>query len=177
MNKPQRLNREVIYENPWVNLNIDKVRFPGGRVIERHHILEFDRQAVAAVVQDDAGRFLLVHAYRYTTDRVEWEVPAGGVDPGEALEAAIQREIWEETGYQTESPQLLYSYNPMNGIANMIFHILYCKAGQKTGEPDLNEVQEARWFTKDEILEMIRGKEMMDGYTLTALLYWFTLGD
>ena len=42
MTKPKRLARTVIYENPWVNLYIDKVAFPGGRIVEEHHILEFD---------------------------------------------------------------------------------------------------------------------------------------
>jgi hypothetical protein len=35
---PKRLSRTVVYENPWVNLYVDKVIFPDGRLIEKHHI-------------------------------------------------------------------------------------------------------------------------------------------
>jgi ADP-ribose pyrophosphatase len=37
--KPERLARTAIYEDPWLNLYVDKVRFPHGRVIEKHHVL------------------------------------------------------------------------------------------------------------------------------------------
>jgi hypothetical protein len=37
--KPQRLNREIIHQSPWVNLYADKVKFPGGRIGERHYVL------------------------------------------------------------------------------------------------------------------------------------------
>ena len=43
--KPQRLARTIIYENPWVNLYLDKVRFPDGRIIEKHHLLDFEKEA------------------------------------------------------------------------------------------------------------------------------------
>ncbi len=32
-----------------------------------------------------------------------WQFPQGGVDPGEALEAAARRELWEETGIRSVS--------------------------------------------------------------------------
>ena len=48
--RPKRLSRTIIYENPWVNLYVDAVRFPDGRVIEQHHVLEFEKEAVAVVV-------------------------------------------------------------------------------------------------------------------------------
>jgi len=62
---PVRLARTTIYENPWVSLYVDRVRFPGGRIIEAHHVLHFDKEAVAAIVEDAADRVLLVEAYRY----------------------------------------------------------------------------------------------------------------
>jgi mutator protein MutT len=52
---------------------------------------------VGAVVFDRTGRVLLV---KRTHDplRGEWSLPGGGVELGEALEAAVAREIREETG-------------------------------------------------------------------------------
>ena len=78
--KPKRLARTVIYENPWVNVYVDKVQFPDGRIVEQHHLLDFEKAAVAVLVENDQDQILLVHAYRYTTDTIEWEVPAGRLD-------------------------------------------------------------------------------------------------
>jgi ADP-ribose pyrophosphatase YjhB (NUDIX family) len=57
---------------------------------------------VGAVVHDAAGRLLLI---RRGTEpgRGLWSVPGGRVEPGEALTAAIEREVREETGLRVRA--------------------------------------------------------------------------
>ena len=169
---PKRLARKVIYQSPWVNLYLDRVEFPNGQVIEEHHLLDFDRQAVAAVLEDEAGRILLVQVCRYTTVSTEWETPAGCVEQGESLLEAVSREVLEETGYVAKDYRQIYTYHPMNGIANQTFHIFHCSAVERKQKFDPNEISAIRWFTQGEIREMIREQVVQDGYTLTALLLW-----
>jgi len=173
MKQPERLARRVIYENPWVNLYVDKVRFPNGRVIEKHHVLDFEKEAVAALVENDRDEILLIQAYRYTTGSVEWEIPAGGVDSGEAIIEAAKRETLEETGYRMTDCDLIYTYNPMNGISNKTFHIVKAKATTHKGDFDRNEVKAVKWLSRSEIRKMIADKAIRDGFTLTALLLHF----
>lgn len=173
LSKPVRLARKTIYENPWVNLYADRVEFPGGRIIDEHHVIEYDRAAVAAIVENDAGQILMVEAYRYPTDSIEWEIPAGGIDDGESILTAAQREVFEETGYESRDPELLYTFHPFNGSSNATFHLARCWATSLTGAFDPNEVRSVRWFDREEIMQMIRAKTMRDGYTLTGVLYHF----
>ena len=91
--KPKQLSRTVIYENRWVNLYVDKVEFPGGRIIEKHHVLDFETEAVAMLVENDQSQLLFVHSYRYVTDSIEWEIPAGGIDEGESIFEAAKLTI------------------------------------------------------------------------------------
>lgn len=56
------------------------------------------KHVVGAVIPDNTGRILLLH--RPPADFLGdlWELPSGGVEPGETLTAALDREVAEETG-------------------------------------------------------------------------------
>lgn len=170
--KPKRLSRTTVYQSPWVNLYLDKVKFPNGHVIENFHVLDFDHTAVVAVMENELGNVLFTRIYRYTTDVTDWELPAGGVETGETVIEATKREVLEETGYASKNHRLVYSYYPMNGSANKLFHIVFCKAADKKQEFDPNEVLEVRWYTRNEIEQMIKDRVITDGFALTALLLW-----
>ncbi len=170
--KPERLSRNIVYQSPWVNLYLDKVKFPNGLVIEEFHLLDFPRAAVTAIVENNAGNIVLVRIPRYASGTTEWELPAGGVEIGESEIDAAKREVLEETGYSSDNHSLIYSYYPMNGSANKIFHVVHCRALDHVQSFDENEVSEIHWFTKDEIQQMIKDKVITDGFTLTALLLW-----
>jgi ADP-ribose pyrophosphatase len=167
---PTRLDRTVIYESPWVNLYRDRVALPSGQVIEQYHLLDFGRGAVAVIVEDDQGKILLERVARYPTGTVTWELPAGRIEADEPVLDAAQREVLEETGYQTGEHKLIYVYHPMNGISNMTVHVVHCRAGRGSGQWDENEVAGFGWFTVEELRRMIRRGEITDGFALLGLL-------
>ncbi len=168
--KPERLSRTVIYKSPWVNLYVDRVRFPDGSIVEQHHLLDFHRAAVAAVAETDDGRVLFARICRYATDAMSWELPAGYVEDGESITEAAKREVLEETGYHSRDGEHVYSYHPINGMANQVFHIVRCRATESSGAFDTGEVLEVRAFSKDEIWQMVRDRAITDGLTLTSVL-------
>jgi putative (di)nucleoside polyphosphate hydrolase len=56
---------------------------------------------------------------------LEWQMPQGGVDAGEALRSTAMRELWEETGvvhadYLGETDWLIYEFPPYLGPAHRL---------------------------------------------------------
>ena len=109
-------------------------------------------------------------------DSVEWEIPAGLIDEGETILEAAQRDVMEETGYCTTNPRLLYTFHPMNGMANKVFHVVHCLAAEDTGSFDGNEVRAVHWRSPDQVRGMVRANQIRCGFTLAALLLHLTDG-
>jgi len=161
-----------VYTHPWLDLYVDRVRFPKGRLVD-HHVVYFKRESVATLVENAEGKILLIRSYRYITDSIEWELPAGGFEKGETVFEASRREVREETGYDTSGHRLLYTYNPVNGLSNKVFHVVHCRAGKIVGKFDGNEVKGVRWHTQKQVREMIRRNRIHDGFALASLLLYF----
>lgn len=171
--KIERISRRTIYENPWVNLHVDKVRYPDGKVLEEYHSIEFPRSAVGTVIENERDEIVLVNLFRYPTGKFSWEVPGGVIENGETVIEAAKREALEETGFTTRDHELIYTYQPINGISNITFNITKCKAVSDTGTYDTNEITDVKWFTREEIMDMIKSRELSAGLTLIALMLFF----
>lgn len=169
---PRRLGREVIYESSWVNLYADRVEFPGGRVIDRHHFVHFEQDSVAALAENADGQLLMVESYRYTTGTIEWELPAGRIEQNELALEGGKREVMEESGYNSDNHRPLYTFFGLIGISNIQHHIIHCHTREQVANFDTNEVRSVRWFSRQEIEELIDRKVIRDAYTLIALLMW-----
>jgi ADP-ribose pyrophosphatase len=173
-----RLDRREIYRSPWVNLFVDRVRFPNGRLVEEMHLVDFDMPSVVVIIEDPTGRVALVRVPRYTTGAAEWELPAGWVDSADAdYLAAAQREALEETGYATVDHRLIYEFYPMDGIANKKMGLVHCRSSILSQDPDGDEIQTMDWFTRDEIRALIRERVLTCGISLSGIfLFWELYG-
>lgn len=102
-----------------------------------------------AVVHE--GRLLMVR--RATRrGRGNWQVPGGFIEPDETIEAAVVREVAEEAGVQAEVVGVLgirNRYDPDTGNSIYVVLLLRPIGGEPT--PDGQEVDQARYFTLDEI--------------------------
>ena len=170
---PKRLSRKPIYKSPWINLFTDRVLLPSGKIIEQHHFLDFPKQSVVVLIENTRHEILFIRSLRYTTQKVEWELPAGGIEKGESIVKAAQREAEEETGFKTKNLKIVYTYNPSNGMSNQVAHVVF---GKTTNTPrssfDTNEVKNSQWLSKTEIKKLIKQKKITDGMSLIPLLLY-----
>ena len=162
------------YDSPWVSVALVDVEVPGGERFD-HHVVRLPRPAVGTVVHDADRGVLLLYRHRFITDSWGWEVPAGGVDPDEALPEAAAREVLEETGWRPGPLRPLGRYHPSNGLSDQVFHVFAADGAEHVGEPsDPAESERVAWVPAAEVRELVRTGQVPDGLSLTSLLLWLT---
>lgn len=110
---------------------------------------------VAAVIEQD-GKFLLVE--EETAEGIRYNQPAGHLEEGESLFAAVIRETYEETAHHFEPQHLLGIYHWRHPTKDLTY-LRFAFTGNVTGFDADRELDDgiirAVWMT----LEQIRGTQ------------------
>ena len=168
---PRRLERCVVYESEYVCLYTDRVLLPDGTIIEKYHQLHYPKEAVCVVIFNQKKEILMVHNRRYTIGHLEWEVPAGRAEPEETIHQAARRKCEEETGCTLKDMTYLCSHNPSNGMSDAVCHIFAARVEAENVISDQNEIAEKRWFSQEQVLDMLKKNDTKDGISMLAILY------
>ena len=159
----------TLYDSRWVRLTLVDVEIPGMRRFE-HHVVRVPRPAAGVVVHDPERGVLLLWRHRFITDSWGYEVPAGGVDADETPVEAAAREVLEETGWRPGPLRELAVYHPSNGLNDQTFHLFVADGATHVGEPtDPAESERVEWVSVDDVVARVRGGQVRDGLSLTAL--------
>jgi 8-oxo-dGTP pyrophosphatase MutT (NUDIX family) len=129
---------------------------------------DLERRAVRVVLRDEGGRILLFRATLASRSAQSWwELPGGGIDPGEGYRDAAVREIREETGLeiapgQVGEPRWRRSATWVGrGIRRLQHEVVvdaavpgHCPAISAAGQTadELEEYSEARWWEPGQIV-------------------------
>lgn len=166
----QTLSTQPIYSNKWLSLREDLVQLPNGR--STIYGVVACGQCVGILPFVDPDTVLLIQQYRYVAHRVTWEMPTGGVHAGEALEAAAQRELAEETGYRPNRLTHISTYHTSKSVMDETAHLFLGEdLVQAESPPDDTEFIEVRPFPFADALRMVLAGEIVDSMTIIAVLH------
>ncbi|MEO7148022.1 MAG: NAD(+) diphosphatase [Terrimesophilobacter sp.] len=106
--------------------------------------------AIIVAVLDGQDRLLLGSNAMWQVDR--FSLLAGFVEPGESLEAAVEREIFEESGVRVSDPRYLGSQPwPFPSSLMLGFSAMADEDQDWALTPDGTEILDLRWFTREEL--------------------------
>lgn len=118
---------------------------------DQHQIFPRTDPAIIVSVIDDQDRILMGSQGIWEENR--WSILAGFVEPGESLAAAVQREVFEESGVRVIEPEYLgsqawpFPYSLMVGFTAKV-DPRYADAPLN---PDGVEIEKLRWFSREEL--------------------------
>jgi 8-oxo-dGTP diphosphatase len=101
---------------------------------------------VAAVIERD-GRILIAQRKSTGQHALKWEFPGGKVEPVEAPEAALVRELEEELAIRARAEREIMRYEYQYPGRSPILLIFY-SVTKFTGEPENLDFEQIVWVTR-----------------------------
>jgi 8-oxo-dGTP pyrophosphatase MutT (NUDIX family) len=165
MEKPRWrvLASSYLVQSPFMRLRVDEVELPDGTIVPNYYVRE-SAGFVTIFALTVERQVILVRQYRYGSDAIHLELPAGMLEDGEEpLECAL-RELAEETGYEVEScePAAQYLPEPVRSTARAYVYIGL--RARKTREPTLDPTE----HLQVELAGVARFREMLADGTIDA---------
>jgi len=107
--------------------------------------------AVIVLVTDDDDRILLGNNAMWESNR--YSLLAGYVDPGESLEAAVEREVFEESGLRIDRAQYVGSQPWPFPASLMVGFVARVRSDAQATDvrPDGEEILSLRWFSRKDL--------------------------
>ncbi|MFD2116028.1 NUDIX hydrolase [Paenibacillus yanchengensis] len=159
-----------IFSGKVISLQVDTVLLPDGTEATRELVKHPGAAAVIALVDQ---KLVVVEQYRKPLEKMQIEIPAGKLDPGEDAQTAAARELEEETGYIATELQLYRVFATSPGFADEWIH-LYIAKDVTSGQQQLDEDEFLNVFTitLEEAEAYIANGRIGDAKTLLAVLAW-----
>jgi 8-oxo-dGTP pyrophosphatase MutT (NUDIX family) len=124
------------------------------------------RQAARVVVFDPSDRVLLIEGRDPARRGASgwWEIPGGGIDPGEDTHDAARRELWEEAGIRDAdigpcvwTQRVQYTFGGWHFDQDEWIHVARCD-GTTSGPGGLEALEamafgEQRWWAVEDVLD------------------------
>jgi ADP-ribose pyrophosphatase len=171
--KPETvLESTVLYEGRVVRrLRLDTIRLANGST-SRREVVEHGG-AVAIVPVDTQGRVLLVRQHRHATGQTLLEIPAGGLEDGEAPEETAQRELREETGFRAATITRLGGFFLAPGYSSEYLHVYLAEGlSEDALDHDADEDIELHAVELEDALQRIDHGEIEDAKSVAGLLLY-----
>lgn len=139
--------------------------------------VQFPRTDPAIIVLVTAGEdALLVHQPDWPEGT--YATIAGFLEPGESLENAVAREVKEEVGVEVRSVDY-HSSQPWPFPLSIMIGFT-ATTTDRLLRPDQDEVEDARWFSRDDVLRELRSRELRISPPLSIsfrlIADWFDAG-
>ena len=123
---------------------------------------------------EDMSKTLLLKEFRMATNNYAYNFAGGLIDPGEDVEQASRRELFEETGIELVKVLKIMkpSYASCATSDEVMTSIYATGKGTFKKSTSADEEIEAKWFTKDEARKLLESDAMLSVRVQIFLSMW-----
>lgn len=149
---------------------------PSGKEREYYTMARLSTVCIATVALTPENTVIVAEQFRPGPEKIFEELPGGGHDKGEEIEAAARRELHEETGYVPDSMEYLGKIYK-DAYSNGEWHYFLARGCTKDGEQhtDDGEFINVKEISIEQLFENAKNAHMTD--TEAVFLAYETLKE
>lgn len=166
----------ILYEDPYILLVRDRVRFPNGneggylRIINTAELTGSPGTVIIPIWKDE---IVFIRIFRHATRTWEWELPRGFQEPGISEQANAEKEIFEELGVKAASVKRIGGFNANTGLLTGeigVYTVELAADPTSAGKPETDEgIIHFRAVPKEQLRTFLRDEKVRCGISLAAL--------
>jgi ADP-ribose pyrophosphatase len=167
------LSSELLFNDPWFKVRKETCETPKGKIVTPYYVYDFPTWVGAVPVTAD-GKIIMIKQYRHAYGDVCIEIPGGCVDDtDDTNEAAIARELLEETGYSFSNYQYLGKISPNPSTNSNLLHMYLATGGKKVAAQSLDENEEIEivLLSINELKQLLRENKIVQAMHVSCILY------
>jgi ADP-ribose pyrophosphatase len=169
------LESTYLHRDAWFTARRDRCRTPQGKIVDPYYVLEYADWVNALAITNE-GMVILVRQYRHGLGKTINELPGGCIEAKDAsVEAAIRRELLEETGYGFEKVEEICRISPNPSTQTNICYGFLATGGIQRQKQVLDPTEEIELLiiSMDELERMLEANEIWQAMHVTTLYYAF----
>ena len=170
INPWKTLSKEEKYDNPWINVQEEKVINPAGNQ-GIYGVVHFKNRAIGIIPIDEENNTWLVGQYRYPLKEYSWEIPMGG-GPLEVDDlTSAKKELKEETGLSATHWENICRIHTSNSATDEVGYIFLAR-GLTEGETEFEDTEDIKvWkLPFKEAIDMVMEGKITDAISIAGLL-------
>jgi 8-oxo-dGTP pyrophosphatase MutT (NUDIX family) len=175
----QTLDQKRLIHTPVFDLHLRRARGPHHPDPGNFYVFTCP-DWVNVIAQTSAYELVMIRQFRIGSDCVEWEIPGGLIDPGDADPiAAGARELSEETGYAGGAGRIIGSVNPNPALQTNLCHTVLIPEARLARPPQLERYEDIETVALpvSEVCRMLDAGLIRHALVVAALLFYLRLGD
>ena len=165
----KKVDSELKYHGVIVDVYLDHASLIDGKIVKREVV---DHPGGVGIIPVDSDEnCYMVRQFRYPTNQMLLEIPAGKLERGEDHYDCAVRELSEETGFTCDNLSYLGYFYTSPGFSNEVLH-LYLATGLHEGEahPDEGEFLNLEKIPLKDLVKDIMSGEIIDAKTVIGIL-------
>ena len=160
----------TVYQKKWMTIREESCRLPDGSILNPYIIIDVPNFCNVFIVTENE-EIVFVKQYRHAAGIISIELPGGMIDEGEEPIVSVAREMKEETGYDSNDIELLFTVCPNPPLeSNRAW--FYIAKNAKLSHPislDQYEDIEVIKMTKNDFIKMLLNNEFTHGAQAGAM--------